>query len=292
MPDAPWTLARLLIWTTDYLKQHGSDSPRLEAEVLLAHARGCPRIQLYANFEEVAADALRTQFRELVKKRADGMPVAYLVGKREFFSLDFKVTPDVLIPRPETEHVVMAVLDRIKARGDVPVEVCDMCTGSGCIAVAIARHAPSARVTAVDVSAAAIAIASENAAAHGVADRMEFVESDLFAAIDDDRHFDLIAANPPYISSDDCDQLPHTIRDFEPRLAVDAGKEGMDVARRLIPQAARHLRPGGWLAMEISPIILREVHELVANNKAFESPEIIKDLAGHGRVVVGKRSTN
>src|SRR4051812_45876786 len=104
MADAPWTLGRLLTWTTDYLKQHGADSPRLDAEVLLAHGRGCPRIQLYANFEEVANDELRTSFREMVKKRAEGMPVAYLVGHREFYSLDFKVTPDVLIPRPETEH--------------------------------------------------------------------------------------------------------------------------------------------------------------------------------------------
>lgn len=291
MSDAPWTIGRLLTWTTDYLKQHGADSPRLDAEVLLAHVRGCPRIQLYANFEEVASDDLRTAFRELVKKRAEGMPVAYLVGKREFFSLDFKVTPDVLIPRPETEHVVMALLDRIKERGGEAADVCDMCVGSGCIAVAVAKHAPTVRMTAVDISPAALVIARENAATNGASDRIEFVESDLFAAIPAEKQFDFIASNPPYISSEDCDALPGTIRDYEPRLAIDAGKKGMDVAERLVPQAAEHLRPGGFLIMEISPMIRQEVYDLVANCGPFEAPEVIRDLAGQARVVVGKKRT-
>jgi release factor glutamine methyltransferase len=291
MSDAPWTIGRLLTWTTDYLKQHGADSPRLDAEVLLAHARGCPRIQLYANFEEVASDDLRNHFRELVKKRADGMPVAYLVGKREFFSLDFKVTPDVLIPRPETEHLVMAVLDCIKLRGSDMVTVCDMCTGSGCIAIAVAKHATAARVTAVDISPNALAIAKENAAVHGVNHRIEFIESELFTMIPPDVQFDFIAANPPYISSEDCDVLPRTIRDYEPRLALEAGKHGMDVAKRLIPQAAERLRPGGWLIVEISPMIRQEVHDLMANCGPFEPPEVIKDLAGQSRVVAARKRT-
>lgn len=291
MSDAPWTIGRLLTWTTDYLKQHGADSPRLDAEVLLAHVRGCPRIQLYANFEEVAADDLRARFRELVKKRAEGMPVAYLVGKREFFSLDFKVTPDVLIPRPETEHVVMAVLDRIKGANREATEVCDMCTGSGCIAIAIAKHAPTATITAVDLSPAAIAVAQENAAAHGVADRVTFLESDLFGAVAGDKQFDIIAANPPYISSKECEALPQTIRDYEPRSALDGGEEGMDILNRLVAQAIKHLRPGGSLIVEISPFLVKNVSELVVKSGSYESPEVIKDLAGHGRVVVAKRKT-
>src|SRR5262249_24596413 len=134
MSDA-WTIGRLLQWTTDYLKQHGSDSPRLEAEVLLAHARSCRRIHLYASFEEPAADELRTRFRELVRRRAEGTPVAYLVGDREFYSLDFRVTPDVLIPRPETELLVMTLLDAIRATGSAnPIDVADVGTGSGNIA--------------------------------------------------------------------------------------------------------------------------------------------------------------
>ena len=289
MSDAPWTIGRLLTWTTDYLKQHAADSPRLDAEVLLAHVRGCPRIQLYANFEEIAGDDLRAKFRDLVKKRAEGMPVAYLVGKREFFSLDFKVTPDVLIPRPETEHVVMAVLDRIKAAARDTAEVCDMCTGSGCIAVAIAKHAPTANLTAVDISPAALAIAQENAAAHRVTDRITFVESNLFAAIGPEKRFDFIAANPPYIHSRDCDQLPLTIRNYEPRQALDGGETGLDIIAPLITQAATLLTPGGSLIMEISPIDVVEVSKLITQNPTYNPPEIIKDLASHPRVIVAKK---
>src|SRR5437762_8307666 len=174
-----WTILRLLTWTTDYLKSHGSESPRLDAEVLLAHARGCERIMLYAAFNEVVAEDVRTKFRELVKRRAEGVPVAYLVGTREFYSLSFHVTPDVLIPRPETEFVVVAALDALKGSGfgvqgsgeiqnpkskiQNPPLVADVGTGSGAIAVAIARHAPDCRVFATDISPAALAIAKGNA---------------------------------------------------------------------------------------------------------------------------------
>lgn len=289
MSDAPWTIGRLLTWTTDYLKQHGADSPRLDAEVLLAHARGCPRIQLYADFEEVAPDDLRTAFRQLVKKRAEGMPVAYLVGKREFFSLEFKVTPDVLIPRPETEHVVMTILDRIKGQGGDPVEVCDMCTGSGCIAIVIAKRAPSARVTAADVSPAALTVARDNATAHGVIERMTFVESNLFAALPADQQFDFIVANPPYVSTREFAELSPMVRDYEPRQALEAGEHGLSVVEQLVPQAAQHLRPAGTLAIEISPMIATDVVSLVARQASFEEPSVVKDLAGHARVVVAKR---
>src|SRR5437870_2051637 len=167
-----WTVLRLLTWTTDYLKSHGSESPRLDAEVLLAHARGCERIMLYAAFDEVVSDDVRTKFRELVKRRAEGVPVAYLVGKREFYSLSFRVTPEVLIPRPETEFVVVATLDALKEIQH-PL-VADVGTGSGAIAVAIAKHAPHARVVGIDINFAALAVARENAANHQVAERIEF----------------------------------------------------------------------------------------------------------------------
>jgi release factor glutamine methyltransferase len=291
MSDSPWTIGRLLTWTTDYLKQHQPDSPRLDAEVLLAHARGCPRIQLYANFEEVASEELRTSFRAMVKKRAEGMPVAYLVGHREFYSLDFKVTPDVLIPRPETEHTVIALLDFIKARSNGQVEVADMCTGSGCIAIAAAKHAPTTRFTAIDISPRALAIAEENAATHGVSDRIEFIESDLFAALPS-RQFDFIATNPPYISTEHCDKyLPKSIVNYEPRIALDAGEDAMAIAARLVTQASQHLKPDGVLIMELSPMIMQPVCDLVASSGAFQTPEVLKDLAGLARVMVAKRKT-
>src|SRR6185295_1768734 len=154
-----WTVLRLLTWTTDYLKLHGSDSPRLDAEVLLAHARGCERIMLYAAFDEVVAEEVRGKFRDLVKRRAAGTPVAYLVGKREFYSLSFRVTPDVLIPRPETEFVVVALLDALKNLDSLEVNVADIGTGSGAIAVSVAKHAPKLSIVAIDISPAALAIA-------------------------------------------------------------------------------------------------------------------------------------
>src|SRR5438094_4731857 len=160
MPES-WTVLRLLTWTTDYLKSHGSDSPRLDAEVLLAHARGCERIMLYAAFDQVIDESTRAKFRELVKRRAEGVPVAYLVGKREFYSLSFRVTPDVLIPRPETEFVVVATLDVLKeipnpkSKIQNPPLIADVGAGSGAIAVAIAKHAPQAQIVAIDISPAA-----------------------------------------------------------------------------------------------------------------------------------------
>jgi release factor glutamine methyltransferase len=288
MPDA-WTIGRLLTWTTDYLKQHDADSPRLDAEVLLAHARGCPRIQLYASFDELAPEDLRTAFRELVKQRAAGMPVAYLVGKKEFYSLEFKVTQDVLIPRPESESLVMAALDAIKQIGGTAIHVCDMCTGSGCVAIAIAKQAKTAAVTAADVSTAALAIAAENAARLGVADRVTMVESDLFAGIATGATFDIITANPPYVSEAELAALPATVRDYEPQSALVAGADGMDVIRKLVPQAAEHLPSGGRLFIEISPMIASKVSELIAADPNYQTPETIKDLAGLARIVSARR---
>jgi release factor glutamine methyltransferase len=285
MTAETWTIGRLLTWTTDYLKQHKSDSPRLDAEVLLAHARGCPRIQLYANFEEVADDGLRARFRELVKKRAEGMPVAYLVGKREFYSLDFKVTPDVLIPRPETEHVVIAALDFIKERSGGKTTVCDVGTGSGCIAICLAKHAATAQVTAVDISPAALAVARENAAAHGVAEKIEFVESDLFAALPAERKFDVIASNPPYIPAAEYATLPAGVRDYEPRQALLAGNDGLEIIRRLLADANSRLQPNGMLVIELSPMLAEAAAALASGEYGYARVEILKDLAGQPRVL-------
>src|SRR5262245_4947541 len=180
MSDAErWTIGRLLQWTTDYLKKSGSPSPRLDAEVLLSDARGCQRIQLYTAFDEDPGETVRNRFRELVKRRAAGEPVAYLVGRREFYSLTFHVTPDVLIPRPETEFVVLGVLDAIQQLGslDRPVQIADVGTGSGAIAISVAKHAPGCQVTATDISPAALAVAQQNAKQHEVADRINFVRS-------------------------------------------------------------------------------------------------------------------
>ena len=285
-----WTIGKLLQWTSDYLKQHGSESPRLEAEVLLAHARGCKRVELYTSFGEPADEALRTRFRALVKRRAEGVPFAYLVGKREFYSLDFRVTPDVLIPRPETEFLVIALLDLIKAQpGAQPIEIADVGTGSGIIALSVAKHAPRVKAAAIDVSPAALAIAKENADRLGVSERVEFVESDLFASLPAERMFDFIASNPPYITTAEFASLSPEVRDHEPQLALVAGENGTSVIERLLPQAAERLRPGGTLLLEISPMLQQRVEMLVAADSRWELAPTTKDLAGHARVVRAKR---
>ncbi len=286
-----WTVLRLLTWTTDYLKSHGSESPRLDAEVLLAHARGCERIMLYAAFDSIVDDETRAKFRDLVKRRATGEPVAYLVGSREFYSLNFRVTSAVLIPRPETEFVVVAVLDAVKeGRGQKSdVLIADVGTGSGAIAVTVAKHELAAKVVAIDISAAALAIARENATTLGVAERIEFLEGDLLASLPAEPRFGVIASNPPYIGEGEIGSLAPSVINHEPRQALIAGPTGTEIIERLIPQAAERLLPNGWLILEVSPIIADRVVDLLAANGRFEPATIIKDLANLARVVKARR---
>lgn len=289
MPES-WTIGRLLQWTTDYLKQQGADSPRLDAEVLLAHARGCRRIELYTAFDEPASDELRTKFRELVKERAAGKPVAYLVGRREFYSMEFRVTPDVLIPRPETELVVVRLLDIAKEKGaSYSLAIADVGTGSGVIAVAAAKRLPLARVTATDRSRKALDVARANAAHHGVADRIQWIEGDLFAGVSGDARFDIIASNPPYVSESEFERLSKTVKDFEPYEALVSGPRGTEVIERLIPQAAERLKPGGWLLLEVSPMIEPVVRGLLESDGRVVVEATVKDLAQQPRVVQGRR---
>ena len=295
-PAEPWTVGRLLSWTADYLKGHGSDSPRLDAEVLLAEVLACQRIQLYATFDEVPNEQQRTAFRELVRRRAEGTPVAYLVGRREFYSLPFRVTPDVLIPRPETELLVVTVLDLAKqglgtsVPGQPTPIIADVGTGSGIIAICLAKNLPASRVTAIDVSPAALAIARENAKQHGVADLIEFIESDLFAAVPADRRFDFIVSNPPYVSAAEFESLAPDVRKFEPKSALLAGAKGTEVIERLLPQAAERLHPRGHFLTEISPMIHDAVCSLVKSDARFELGPTIKDIARLARVVQARRA--
>ena len=194
-----WTVRRILEWTIPHLKSHGSESPRLDAEILLAHARGCPRIQLYTNYDEPLTDTQRSTMRDLVKRRAAAEPVAYLVGHREFFSLDFQVTKDVLIPRPDTETLVVDAIEALKQQ-PAP-RVLDIGTGSGCIAISLAVNCPNATVTAIDLSPAALDIARANADKHKIGDRIRWLCGDLFAPLVADEQFDLVVSNPPYIAS-------------------------------------------------------------------------------------------
>lgn len=285
-----WTVGRLLQWTTDFLKQKDSTSPRLDAEVLLATARNCQRIELYTAFDEQPTEAIRDKFRGLVRRRAEGEPVAYLVGHREFYSLAFQVTRDVLIPRPETELLVVALLDAAKELGvrQSSLSIADVGTGSGIVAVCAAKHLPNCRVTAIDVSPKALAVAQANIETHGVGDRVELVESDLFSQVDD-RQFDLIASNPPYVSEPEMRELRSEVAGYEPHLALCGGPTGTEIIRRLVPAAAERLASGGYLLLEVSPMIEQQVHQIIEEHGGFETPRTLMDMAGLPRVVVAKR---
>jgi release factor glutamine methyltransferase len=251
---------------------------------------------LYAAFDQIVDEETRGKFSELVKRRATGEPVAYLIGRREFYSLNFRVTPDVLIPRPETEFVVVAVLDALKSQPNSAfsilnseLRVADVGTGSGAIAVAVAKHESSVRVLATDISADALPIAEENANTHSVADRIDFREADLLASTPAEPQFAVIASNPPYIGESEISTLAPSVIDHEPRHALIAGPTGTEIIERLIPQAADRLLPGGWLILEISPLIAPRVLDLIAANGRFESATITKDLANLPRVIKAQR---
>ncbi len=286
----PWTVGRLLNWTTEFLREKGADSPRLDAEVLLAHARGCQRIELYTAYSEEPSEKVRTVFRELVSRRAKGTPVAYLVGQREFFSLRFEVTPDVLIPRPETEQLVVRALDLAKEMDtEEALKIADVGTGSGAIAVSVANQFENCRVTAIDVSSAALQVARRNAEIHGVAERVDFVEGDLLAILPPTPMFSLVLSNPPYVSSSEMSGLAPDVRNHEPQLALDGGVDGTQVIQRLIPQAAERLLPGGWLLLEVGATNASIVEELITQKSGLELQATLKDLAGLPRVVQATR---
>lgn len=285
--DAPWTVGRILEWTTQHLKKSGCETPRLDAELLLAQARGCPRIQLYVQFNEVVPDIQRARMRELVKRRAQAEPVAYLVGHREFFSLDFHVSPDVLVPRPDTETLVLELVT--EARKLPNPRILDVGTGSGCIAISAAVNVPAARVTALDVSPAALAVATQNVARHKVADRVTLLQGDLLAPLPTGSLFDFVASNPPYIPDGEIAQLPGDVRLHEPHLALRGGADGLDIIRRLFADVPAVLVSGGRLLIEFSPEQADTLLRLATESGTFRDPRILKDIAGRARVLVATR---
>ncbi len=288
----PWTILRLLQWTTEHLKKSGSPSPRLDAEVLLAYARGCERIALYTAFAEEPDETVKAKFREVVKRRAQGEPVAYLVGKKEFYSLPFQVSKDCLIPRGETEHVVVECLDRAKpiiaAEPTKHFNIVDVCTGSGCIAVSVAKHLPQCTITAIDLSPDAVVIAKANVEQHQLTDRVSVVESNLMDTVPDNS-VDFVLSNPPYVSEAEYAKLDKTVREHEPRMALVGGATGMEIIEQLASQAAKKLVANGWFICELSPMIADQVESLMASTNQWTNITIVKDLARLKRLVVAQR---
>jgi release factor glutamine methyltransferase len=290
-PSAPgaqvWTIGRLLEWTARHLADKGSEFPRLDAEVLLAHALGCKRIELYTRHDQTASDSARAKFKDLIRRRIEGCPVAYLVGRKEFFSLPFEVSPAVLIPRPDTECLVVECLRLAKEMPEP--HVIDMGTGSGAIAVAVAHQHKGARVTAVDVSADALAVAKRNAERNDVAERIRFIQGDLFAPIPAGERFDFILSNPPYIPRNEIPRLPAGVRDYEPHMALDGGCDGFEVFNRLVDQARNFLEPGGYLLVEIGSPQEQPARDRIASYVQYKLGKTIPDGSGHPHVLRAKR---
>jgi release factor glutamine methyltransferase len=286
-----WTTAAVLDWTVKRFTDAGMDAARLEAQVLLAHALGCTRVQLYTGFDRPLDEDELKRARELIKRRLAGEPVAYLVGTQEFWSLTFFVDENVLVPRHDTETVVQLVLDRIAERGDkkTPVRVLDLCTGSGVLAVTLARELPAAQVVATDVSEAAAALARRNAEHNQVSDRVDVRVGDLFAPVGDEV-FDVVVSNPPYIATAVIATLDKEVQ-REPKLALDGGADGLDLLRRLVSEAAAHVAPGGLLALEHGFDQADAVRALVDATGAFDPSATVRDLGKQPRVTWARRLT-
>jgi release factor glutamine methyltransferase len=281
-----WSIGRVLRWAQDDLRARGSDSPRLDAELLLCHVLGCDRIRLLTDPERPLGPAELAAYRALHSRRRKGEPVAYLRGEREFYGRPFFVDARVLVPRPETEHLVEVALARTRALS-LSARVLDVCTGSGCVAITLKKERPTIQVVASDASEDALAVARSNAARLGAL--VTWQRSDLFAALGAwAGKLDLISANPPYIPDARWDELPADVR-FEPRAALTSGPDGLDVTRQLVAGAPAMLAAGGILAVEIDAPAGAAVRALF-EAAGFAEIEITRDYAGRDRVVSGRKN--
>ena len=286
-----WTIQRLLTWVTEYLTQKGVDSPRLSAELLLSHVLGLKRIELYTQYNKVVPQEQLTQLRGLVKRAGEHEPVAYLVGRTEFYSIEFEVTPDCLIPRPETELLVQRSIELLRKRTG-PQSVCDLCTGCGIIAVAIAKNVPDVKVVATDISEPALALAAKNVEKHQLGEKIELRHGDLFEPLVPRLDvFDLIVCNPPYVSAPEYEALDRNVKEYEPRLALYAGEDGLDLYRRLVEKVDQFLKTDGTLLLEVGYRQGPAVRELLEQTKTFAQIRIDKDLQSHDRVVTAQRAS-
>ena len=267
------------------LADAGIGEPRISAEVLAFHALGCDRAYLFAHPERELSAREEEQYEALIRRRASGEPLQYLTGHQEFWKADFLVSPAVLIPRPETEHLVEAVLNLVRHFALGPcLKIIDVGTGSGAIAVSLTRELPQAEVHAVDLSAAALEVARLNACRLGA--RVRFAQSDILADVVRDASFDFVVSNPPYVGLNERDKVQEVVRHYEPQIAVFAGDDGLEVIRQLIPQAFEALRAGGWLLMEIGYSQSEAVMALLA---AWHNVHAVPDLAGIPRVIVARK---
>jgi release factor glutamine methyltransferase len=290
--EAAWTILRLLSWTSEYFASHDIENPRADAEILLAHSLGLRRIDLYVQHDKPLTSEELTLFRGMVRRRGRREPVAYITGEKEFWSLPLKVTPEVLIPRPETECLVEAALEILsKDKTARAGRVLDLGTGSGAIVLSLATERPHDVLVAVERSPAALAIARENAGRHGLASRIRFLKGDWFDPLDQGETFDLIVSNPPYVRRDDIGNLQPEVSRFEPVPALDGGPDGAECLAQIIQTAPRYLRPSGSLLMEMGYDQAALLEGVARKAGCYEEPVFLKDYSGLDRVVhLQKRS--
>jgi release factor glutamine methyltransferase len=279
-----WSIRRVLAWAAEDLKRRGNDGARLDVELLLGRVLGLDRIGLIMHSERPLAPSELAAFRELFKRRRVGEPVAYLLGEREFYGISLRVDARVLIPRPDSERLVEVALERTRARS-MQGRALDLCTGSGCVAIAFARQRPTWNVTASDISHDAVTLARDNARRTGAVRNLRVVQGSLFAAVTGER-FELVTANPPYIATAELLDLPVDVRDFEPKLALDGGADGLDLVREIAAQAPPQLAEGGLLALEIGADQGPAALEILKAH-GYQDVQLARDLGGRDRVVSG-----
>ncbi len=289
MAQTVWTILALIRWADERFKKEGLSSPRLDAEVLLAATLGMDRIGLYTHFDQPLKPDELARFKKFILRRLRREPVAYILGKREFWSLPFKVTPDVLIPRPETEVLVSEALKALAHLNGKASNILEIGTGSGAISVALAKELPAAKVVATDLSANALSLAEENALWNGVRERIHFLQGDLLQPIKKGERFDLVITNPPYIPREQFPSLMPEVRDFEPRIALDGGVNGLDFFRRALPAVGEFLDSGGWFLAEMGEGQDQEILRIAGKSSDLDSFDFVKDLAGIKRVFKARK---
>jgi len=289
MRPKSWTIKGLIKVTTDFLKEKQIESPRLTAEVLLSHLLNINRVTLYLTLDQPLNESEISGYRELIKRRLRREPLQYITGIQEFWSLDFIVDPQVLIPRPESELLVEQAIERLKpaaVQGDHSPRILDLGTGCGALATVLAKEIPRSQIWATDVSRTAIDIARINAEKHGVSRKIEYIQGDLWQPLrDKDITFDLIVSNPPYVSAEEYEDLPPEVRSYEPRLALDGREGGFYFIREIIERSPDFLNPGGWLLLEMAPNQTDRALELLECIDTFDKKMRIKDYSHRYRVV-------
>lgn len=295
-PMPNWTILKLIEWTTEYFTKHGIPNPRLDTELLLSHVLKKKRIELYLEFEKVVSENDLAAFKALIQRRSKREPLQYIIGSVDFCGVPIKVTPAVLIPRPETEILVEECLKLQSHLTILPschLTICDLCTGSACIIAALANELPDARFVGIDISGAALDVARQNT--EKWKDRVELRHGNLFEPLRPpdftiSRSYDFITSNPPYVPEDEFAALQPEVRDFEPKEALIAGKDGLEIIREIINNAHSFLKPGGHLVMEIGDGQADAVRGIITDSGHYNEPELIKDYGGIERVVIVKNA--